>query len=267
MRSLVNGQINAEISRQDRGLHYGDGLFETMAIVDGEIRHWSLHWQRFIDGCQRLFLPEPNEMQILSEIDHVCSATGKEIVKLIYTRGVTERGYAFDNVEPTRIISAFSWPNRSVNNPTLGVKIKICQTNLAIQPVLAGIKHLNRLENVLARREWRDEYAEGLLCDTNGLIISGTMSNVFYVKGGVLFTPDVSQCGVDGVMRRHIIQVAEEEKISVNVVSVDLQDLQDADEIFLCNSVIGIWPVSQMEDKIFEKDSFSMARRLQYKIN
>lgn len=261
MRSLVNGEAVETISSQDRGFQFGDGLFETLALINGEVNNWSLHWARLCEGCERLFIPLPNEIQILSEIDHVSAGIGKEIVKIIISRGETARGYAFDKISPTQVISAFSWPDFPETNSKDGIGLFVCQTNIARQPALSGIKHLNRLENVLARHEWGSlsaegslqaegllsaggsDYAEGMMLDMEGNVIEGTMSNVFIVKNNVLQTPDLSQCGVAGVTRKRIMNIANEKGITLEVKNINLEQIEQADEVFVCNTVIGIWPV------------------------
>jgi 4-amino-4-deoxychorismate lyase len=125
-----------------------------------------------------------------------------------------------------------------------GVGVHLCRTRVAVQPALAGIKHLNRLENVLARAEWSDPaIAEGLLCDTEDNVIGGTMSNLFIAKEGRLITPELDRCGVAGVMRDLVMELAHAHGIPLQVTAISLDDLFDAAEVFVVNSVIGLWPV------------------------
>ena len=126
-----------------------------------------------------------------------------------------------------------------------GVRLYACQSRLSRQPALAGLKHLNRLEQVLARREWHDpRYFEGLMLDTEHHVIECVSSNLFMAHDGGLFTPGLEQCGVGGVLRRLIIDdLAPALGLEVEVTSLTIKDLMDADEIFLCNSVIGVLPV------------------------
>ena len=253
MQILINGQSEVSVSSQDRGFQYGDGLFETLAMENGEVRNWPLHWNRLCDGCDRLFLPSLNEIQILSEIDHVSCGVGKEIIKVIYSRGIGQRGYAFDEgTSSTRVISAHPWPKLRETNVNIGIELFVCKTRIAIQPALAGIKHLNRLENVLARHEWNSEqYAEGIMLDTRDNVIEGTMSNLFIVKNGRLQTPDISDCGVKGITRQRIIEIAKEKGISLDVVPIKMDQVFNADEVFVCNSIIGIWPVNKIRHQNF----------------
>jgi len=275
MRSLINGVEDWLISVQDRGFQFGDGLFETLVVDSGEIKNWSLHWERLCAGCERLFIPQPAEMLLLSEIDHLSSGIGKEIVKIILSRGVGERGYAFKEMDATRVVSLHPWPEFPLENNEKGIELFVCQTPVAKQPALAGIKHLNRLENVLARHEWQTtQYAEGIMLDTEGNVIEGTMSNLFLVKNEKLLTPDLSVCGVHGVIRQRIIDQCKSQDISLEVTDVSLDMLKDADEVFICNSVIGIWPVRKIKSDEYsvapaqeldqvDKSSASLTRLLQ----
>ncbi len=255
VRTLINGKAADTLSSRDRGFQYGDGLFETLALFDGEVKFWPLHWLRLCDGCARLFLPKPNEMQILSEIDLLSSGVGKEIVKVIVSRGEGVRGYAFNEaeLEPTRVVSIHSWPDFLEKNTTNGVELFVCQTAVSKQPALAGIKHLNRLENVLARHEWNDaRYAEGIMLDGENNVVEGTMSNLFLVKDSILQTPALSDYGVAGITRQRIMAMASEKGITLEVNQVTLAELEQADEVFICNTVIGIWPVKKIRLQYFQ---------------
>lgn len=256
MRSLINGKFDTSLDSQDRGFQYGDGLFETLAIDDGEIKYWQLHWQRLSEGCERLFLPLPNEIELLAEIENVLLGIGKEIVKIIISRGIATRGYAFDEISPTRVVSAYDWPELSSDNEKKGVELFVCKTAIAKQPALAGIKHLNRLENILARHEWQDRtIAEGLMLDTDKNVIEGTMSNIFMVKNKQLHTPDLANCGVNGISRHRIMQKAKEKKIPLLIENLSIEEFKSADEVFICNSLIGIWPVKKIDDQNFNVDA------------
>jgi len=267
---LVNGEVNTTVSCQDRGLQFGDGLFETIAVLNGEIMHWSKHWQRLAAGCERLFIPAPDEAILVNEIHSLLDNLQQQVIKLIVTRGVSERGYKFEDIKPTRIMIRSAWPEYNLQNAEEGIELYLCKTRLAHQPLLAGLKHLNRLENILARHEWQsDKFAEGLMCDLNGLVIEGTMSNIFVVKNGKLKTPNLSHCGVAGITRQRILEAAEKENIAVEVCEISKDYLLEADEIFICNSLIGIWPVKKIAAHYFETGNGvnSMTRLLQQKIN
>lgn len=244
MRVLVNGETADTVSVSDRGLAYGDGLFETMRATEGRFPLWSRHMQRLTEGCRRLGLPVPDSDLLAGECATVIGELLHAVVRLTLTRGVAPRGYAApSNPQPTRIIQAGPAPKLWRAWYHHGVRVHVCETRLAAQPRLAGLKHLNRLEQVLARNEWHDDtLAEGLVCDADGFVISATAANLFAVLGGELSTPPVDQCGVAGVARAEIL--ARNEDIVVR--RIRLQELEQADELFLSSSVRGILPVAEV---------------------
>lgn len=249
---LRNGIADNRINIADRGLQYGDGLFETIAYYDGEAEFVEAHLDRLVAGCERLNIPFQQLEQLRTELTTVYQqlATDNAVIKIIITRGEGGRGYLADSdVEPTRIISTHSYPNYPDSYSQSGVQLRFCQQTLSENKTLAGIKHLNRLEQVLARNEWQDpDIAEGLMCDNHGNIIEGTMSNVFIVKSGQLITPVLTNSGVAGIMRAQIIQLADKQDITVKEREIAKDELAQADELFVCNSVIGIWPVTNIVD-------------------
>lgn len=250
MTVLVNGEPVSSIDIHDRGLQYGDGLFETIAVKDGQCEHWYEHMARLSQGCQRLKIPEPDPQQLLVEAQQLYMDKRQAVLKIIITRGSGGRGYTIpQTVRPSRILSLHEWPVYPSINVSLGVQVRFCDTRLSQQPALAGIKHLNRLEQVLARNEWSDsDVSEGLMCDSQGNVIEGTMSNCFMVKDGALFTPDITNAGVAGIMRAHVLQQARAHNIPVDEKPITQQEFLSANEVFICNSIIGIWPVRQLQD-------------------
>jgi len=249
--TLVNGRADDCLSTQDRGLLYGDGLFETMAVHDGLPVHWTRHLARLRDGCARLGIPQPDAGVLESEVASLCRDAEHAVLKLVVTRGCGGRGYRPDPAAvPTRILQLHpypSWPDEYAQD---GVHVRICRMQLGWNPQLAGIKHLNRLEQVLARAEWDDNViGEGLVQDARGYLIEGTMSNVFLARDGVLLTPDLTRCGVDGIMRALILELAAQAGIATGVRDIAMDELDSADEILLCNSLIGIWPVKRIADR------------------
>lgn len=248
VRMLINGQDSTTLSAQDRGLLYGDGLFETIAIRNGAPLRWERHLQRLMLGCERLGIPCPDVTTLTLESLDLCKGHDRAVLKLIVTRGVGGRGYrAPAQLQPTRILARHPWPDYP-DHARDGVRVRLCDMRLAQQPALAGIKHLNRLEQVLARAEWNDEdIAEGLLFDREDHVIEATMSNLFLVCGGQLITPDLSDCGVAGIMRTMILEIAADIGVMCNVRPVARAELFDAAELLLCNSLIGLWPVRQLD--------------------
>lgn len=246
---LINGQQNTYLDSQDRGLHYGHGLFTTIAVIQGQPELWDLHCQRLVQGAARLklgFLPADCAC-LLQEVLQVSAGLPKAVVKIIITAGVSERGYAYKKTVPvTRLIAAYPWPAAWVKSPMSGIVTRICQQRLSRQPALAGIKHLNRLEQILARAEWEDPtIEEGIMLDTQDWVIEGISSNLFIVQNGMVLTPDLSQCGVAGVMRQWLLQQLQTHTLPFKIVPVTLHELANAEEVWLCNSIRQVIPVKQ----------------------
>lgn len=217
---------------------------------------------RLLDGSRRLGIPEPPLSLLREEARYLVRDVERAVLKIIYTRGQSEnRGYMPSSRPlPTRILSLSEPAKQKIEHWQQGVDLTICKTRLSSQPALAGIKHLNRLEQVIARGEWRDPVlAEGLMLDENGLIIEGTATNVFFIQSSALVTPSLDYSGVEGVMRRRIIDLAEELGLRVEYRGLYPEELADVDEIFLTNSLIGVWQVRSVANSEMPKGN--MARR------
>lgn len=247
MKWLVNGVESGKIAADDRGLAYGDGLFETIAVRAGEPRLFAEHLARLREGSRRLQLPPPAKSTLAEQAQRLIVPPAADgTLKIIYTRGSGERGYA-PPIEPdTTLAVGFSAGVRAPVDPA-GVTVRLCATPVGRNPQLAGLKTLNRLEQVLARAEWRDSaVAEGLLFDTAGLLVCGTMTNVFIVRENRLLTPRLDQCGVHGVMRAQVLAAAARLGVYATEQRLTRASLEQADEVFLTNSQIGIWPVARL---------------------
>jgi 4-amino-4-deoxychorismate lyase len=248
-RVLVDGVSAETVSVFDRGLSYGDGLFETIRFVGGVAPLLSRHMQRLCESGERLQLPVPDAALLLREALIVADGLDQAVVRITVTRGLGERGYAPPAVpQPTRVVSAFAAPVMQGDAYIHGIRLRWCETRLALQPLLAGMKHLNRLEQVLARAEWSDpSVADGLMCDTDSSVIAATMANLFAVVDGALVTPSVARCGVAGVARAEILAT----QAAVHVGNLSRKDLLRADEVFLSSSVRGILPVQAVDDTVY----------------
>ncbi|MFF7861218.1 aminodeoxychorismate lyase [Pseudomonas monteilii] len=244
MHSWVDGQPATALNLQNRGLAYGDGLFETIAVRGGQPSLLDGHLARLALGCQRLAISADLAL-VRDELLRYASQLGEGVAKLILTRGDSQRGYApVAGAAPRRILQGSPLPSYPLEHAEHGVRLFPCQTRLGEQPLLAGLKHLNRLEQVLARAEWQDsEHAEGLMRDGQGRVIEGVYSNLFLVRDGVLLTADLGRCGVAGVMRAALLEQAVLLGIPAQVCDLPYEALEQADEVFVCNSVYGIWPV------------------------
>ncbi len=246
---LINGRPGTALSPLDRGLAYGDGVFRTLAVRHGVAHCWAKHYRRLSDDCNALAIVCPPASVLLADIGCLCEENESVAVKIIVTRGEGVRGYAVPALaQPNWIVIKSALPAYPEQNFSQGIRVKLCQLRLAMQPRLAGIKHLNRLENVLARMEWVDvQIAEGLLLDEEGRVIECTMSNIFIRRGATLVTPKLDRCGVAGVTRQRIIDLAPVLGVDIAVEDLDLESLLSADEVIVCNSLYGAWQVRNLE--------------------
>ena len=247
----VGGQAETCVPANDRGLTYGDGLFETIACAGGRFLLWDRHMRRLETGCERLAFPMPDWEPLSSEAERLRADQSRGVLKILMTRGDGERGYR--PPEQTRLRRILSWHDLPEgeevrNRCRSGVRIRSCRTPISIQPLLAGLKHCNRLDQVMARLEWRDEsIAEGLMYDPEGQVISGTSSNLFLVREGRLFTPKLSRSGVAGCMRAEVLDTARTLDLHAEITDLGRADLEAADEMFLTNSLFGIRPVREWD--------------------
>lgn len=244
------------ISSQDRGLLYGDGLFETVRYRSGQLLLWPQHRQRLLSGCHTLGIAlDDNHIDRLI-VKAIASAPYADcILKIIVTRGIGGRGYSPPAaVMPTILLQWHELPADIVLNARLGIDLCLCRHPLSVNPVTAGIKHLNRLDQVLASRELMDAallsptVREGLMLDVDSNLIEGTRSNVFMIINNQLCTPELTRCGVDGVMRNYLIELFDSQGIDVVIRTIQHQEIKQCSEIFVCNSVFGVWPVIRLID-------------------
>jgi len=244
--NLVNGIPGGGLPADDRGLAYGDGVFRTMRVRAGEPLWWRDHYAKLADDARALDLPCPEDALLLDEVRR--AAAGQDgVAKLILTRGSGERGYAPPALpQGTRVVT---FGTAAGSAGASDITVRWCRLRLAAQPRLAGIKHLNRLENVLARAEWHDpEVHEGLLCDDTEAVVSGVSSNLFIVRSGGLLTPELGRCGVAGVARGRILRAARAQGVDVEVTRITPAMLLDAEAVMLCNAVQGVRRVARLED-------------------
>lgn len=242
---LVNGIATDRASVLDRGLALGDGLFETVAVRDGRPRHWAEHGERLADGCRRLGLPLPDLEQLRAEAERARGTDADGTLRITWTRGPGPRGYAPPaRPQPTRVVAWFPGLPATPGRP---LALRWCDTRLGENPALAGLKHLNRLEQVLARAEWDDPAIdEGVMCSSSGEVIECTSSNLFLVQAGRLRTPALERCGVAGVVRRRVLALATEAAIPVAVEPLSPDDVRAADELFVTSATRGIAAVGRL---------------------
>jgi len=259
----IDGKRADTLPADDRGLHYGDGLFETIGVRAGVARFLEAHLARLVSGCARLGIRFSSVQELRSEIaEALALAPAQAVLKILVTRGsAVRRGYAPQGTETARRLMSL-WPDTGVPaSMGEGVALRVSAVQLAANPALAGIKHLSRLENVMAAAEAASAGAfDALLLDSSGHVISGAMSNVFVVRGGEVVTPRVDQCGVAGVMRGMVLRECPALAIAAREGRLVLEDVLAADEVFITNVRIGVVPVRRVGEHSCPMDT--IARRL-----
>ncbi len=264
--AIVNGENTRFLDIADRGLQYGDGIFTTLSVQEGVAIFLDRHLARLQADAMRLNIPFPGHAVLTEEVLRIGDIHPRCVLKIMLTRGAGGRGYrCLEQSYGTRILSAHPKPDYPKSIRESGVQARFCDIRLGLNPRLAGIKHLNRLEQVLARAEWGDEgIREGLMLDHEGFLVEGVMSNVFLARDGLLRTPLLERCGVAGVMRGLVLESAPLLGLAVEEARILTEEALSADEIFLTNSVIGLWPVSLLDGKKFPVGSITrlLTRRI-----
>ncbi len=250
---MVNGRLQDWVESSDRGFSYGDGVFTSTPVRSGKALLLDRHLARLARDCSRLSIAFPDTAILAEEARQICREHGEAILKIQVTRGPGGRGYGLpDSPRPTRVLGVHACPRYDSRLHEDGISVRICKHRLGWNTALAGVKHMNRLEQILARAEWNDDSAqEGLMLDHAGSVVEGTMSNIFVARKGRLITPLLDRCGVAGVMRGLILEIAASLGIPAEQRCIELPELAEADEIFLTNAVIGLWPVSRIETFMF----------------
>lgn len=260
---LINGIPGDLIPVTDRGLQYGDGLFETLAVIQGRPCQWHRHMARLSRGEEALGFPPSDKLQIEQEALTLCAGHDQGVLKIILTRGGGGRGYAPpDPCDPRRILTLHPWPDYPRTWYSQGMDIGFCHTRIGRNSQLAGHKHLNRLEQVLARKGCQDaSLAECLMMDERDKVVCGTQSNLFMLQGDTLYTPDLSHSGVAGIVRELVIEEAEQLSMPLVIGDLDRRQLMNADAIFLTNSLLGLCPVATLDRQPFDPHKIPYALR------
>jgi 4-amino-4-deoxychorismate lyase len=247
--ALFNGAALQSDWALNRGLHYGDGVFRTLLRYDHRWVDWPTQMSKLRKDAARISLSAPDSALLLEEAELLCWAQASATLKILLWRAGRGRGYRSESDAAERLLLRYDAPQFPPNYWTQGIRAFLSLVTMSAQPRLAGIKHLNRLEQVLASRDWPDDVQEAILLSAAGKLVCGTRSNLFWLARGQLFTPDLSECGVSGVMRGRIVQLAQSMEIEIKTGSYAPQDLLDADEAFVTNSLIGLWPLRQFETR------------------
>ncbi|MGV3346288.1 aminodeoxychorismate lyase [Enterobacteriaceae bacterium LUAb1] len=244
----VNGKKQTMISAGDRGLQFGDGNFTTARVTQGKIAHLSAHLLRLQSACERLLMPEIDFCVLEQEMCAVAEQQQQGVLKVILTRGNGGRGYSFQGCrQVTRILSCSPYPAHYTAWLEKGLCLMPAPIRLSRNPLLAGIKHLNRLEQIMIRASLEQSDAdEALVLDTDGWLVECCAANVFWRKGQQVLTPDLSQAGVRGIMRDHILTQLTLLGYQTDIVQARPDVLADADEVFICNALMPVLPVTRI---------------------
>jgi len=244
----IDGEPLDRVPADDRGLQYGDGLFETIRLRDAAAPHWERHMARLERGCAHLDMAPPSPAVLAADRDAAARERPDGVLRIAVTRGSGGRGYA-SPAEPAvrRITSVAPSPEPRTDEYRRGIRVAVCDTRAATTPDLAGLKHLGRLEHVLASNEIRDSgHHEGLMLDCAGGVVGGTMTNVFAVDGDRLMTPRVDCAGVAGTTRERVMAWADRAGMEIGECELTMADCLSADELFVCNAIRGIVPVREL---------------------
>jgi 4-amino-4-deoxychorismate lyase len=261
---LINGSFNQAISPFDRGFAYGDGVFRTIKMQGGLPEFWPQHYQKLVADCAAINIVCPSAELLMSDLSQLFLGDAENVdlhavAKIIITRGEGSRGYTPPAITaPMRVVLKSPMPDYPQDRFTHGVTLTVCETRLAAQPLLAGVKTLNRLENVLARMEYSNpDIAEGIMLDAQGDVIECTAANIFARFSNTLITPSLTQCGIAGITRQRIIELAHTLSLKTVVETFDMDKLLAADEVIICSSLYGAFQVRNIKQKVIKADALA----------
>lgn len=247
---IINGLPATELNIADRATQYGDGCFTTMAVIDGKISHWQQHLHRLQGAVSTLAINFSLWQELQQQVMALALTTEHGVIKIIITRGSSGRGYAPGKGQGNYLLSVHEMPQHYANWRRQGLKLGHSSVQLAKQPLLAGLKHLNRLEQVLVKQSFDAQlYDDVLVCDTDGMLVETSVANLFWRTGPCWFTPDLYFCGVEGVMRNLVLAHFAKTAQPVQQIRSTIAALWQADEVFICNSLMGLVPVTHIADK------------------
>ncbi len=248
-QGLFNGAPLNQPLAASRGLHYGDGVFRTVLKFDGQLIDFKLQILKLEHDARVLGLEPPAAGLLRQEAESLSAGQSAAVLKILLLRAGAGRGYAPRGIATDRVLLRYPLPQYPARHWHEGIRAFRCGLRLGRQPALAGIKHLNRLEQVLASRDWPDGMDEGILCDERGAAVCGTRSNLFWVGEGILCTPALDGCGVAGMMRDKVLAAAAALGLTVRIETRPWTRLVDADEAFVSNSLIGLWPLRELDQR------------------
>lgn len=250
---LINGQLQTMIAANDRSVQFGDGCFTTARVVNGEVRFMRQHMARLRRDSMRLGIEGIVWQTLADEMRRLAVTHSQAVLKVVLSRGVGGRGYApASGMTATRILSVTPYPQHYARWREDGVTLAVSTLQLGKNPHLAGLKHLNRLEQVFIRRELANSSAdEAVVLDSDGMVVECCAANLLWRQNDMIFTPSLHFCGVEGTMRRYVLQRLAEAGWPVQQVRAPLSALMQADEIILCNALMPVVPVAGLNGRRF----------------
>ncbi len=248
LEHLVNGQPARSIPADDRAFLYGDQLFETIAFRAGRAPLWQHHMARLKDSAPRLFMPVPDPELLAAECRLLLGERGDGVVRISLSRG--SGGHAFEPLaEPSlrRVLTRRKWPEHLEEQRKRGLVVHRSPVRLAESSGLAGIKHGNRLEQVLAAEHARRAGVdEALVFATSGELIESIAGNVVLLVDGAALTPILDRAGVAGVGLSWLEQAADG---AISRARLHAVDIDRAEAILMINSIAGIRPVRMLDER------------------
>lgn len=257
MKFYASFPITPETCLTNRAINYGDGLFETMLIENARVPLWDLHFQRLSEGLQRLNLESISKPMLLDKILSLVDDKQNYIVKLVVFRDEEQRGYG----SQSRKIQFFISINR-YHKSTTSNNLTVSTITLSKQKRLAGLKHLNRLEQVLAAKELNSlDYSDAIMLDGKQRVIETISKNVVLIKNDKLYTPKLNKCGVYGVALRWL----EQQGFELKWKKIEFAGLQKYDGLMVCNSIQGFTSITNVGKKIDYKKPMKITKMIQKK--
>ena len=246
----VNGCEQQLLAITDRATQYGDGCFTTMLVEHQQVQLWSLHLTRLKVSLARLAITAPNWQQVYTDVIALAlKYPHKGGIKILISRGSGGRGYNPTGCNDTQvIITHFEWPLHYQQWQQQGIVLGVCQQRMGNSPMLAGMKHLNRLEQVLLKQEIEQAgWVDAIALDGDDRVIETTVANLFWRKGNTVYTPALQRAGVAGVMRQHVLDMLYKLNCDYQVGDFDLAAVFAADEVFITNALMALVPINQIQ--------------------
>lgn len=245
---IINGVESEQVNLADRGFNFGDGHFTTMKVVKGEVQLFDLHLARLKHACQMLFIDFKHWTDLVLHIHAQALTLDSGVLKLVITRGIGGKGYSPEGCsEASWFLQARDIPAFYDTWQQTGIALTVCRYQQTVNPVLSGLKTLNRLDQVMIKQELLGcDELDGIVCSTEGYVIETSMANIFWVKDNVIYTPSMQRSGVEGVMRKRVMDLVVSLNLSVEVGDYTIDKIISADEIFITNALMDIVPVNML---------------------